>query len=276
MTIQSTVSVTEGKTKTGIFWRKSSTETSREVLVLVMGYAGSLRIWPATFVDRLAQKYVVITYDNRGTGMSIVPASPEEYSMQLMASDLDSVLQELQVEEIHLLGYSMGGCIALEYARCHQSKVKTLVLLSSTAAGRLYVKPPSEVSAALANPQGQTLWDIYMWTFQLMYSPEQLKRCEPQIRDIYEKSKHLPTSVRGLQGHSYAFKNFDGSDYLAGITVPVLIMSGKEDRLMPVANSENLARALSGSKLILVPDCEHALHVQEESLVIKEIEAHCV
>lgn len=275
MTNQAIATIIEGKTQSGIFWRKTSTATSKDVLVLVMGYGGSLRVWPVSFVEKLASKYLVVTYDNRGTGLSFVPAAQEDYTAELMAADLDEVVTELGAPHFHLVGYSMGGCIALEYAVRCPDKVKTLFLLSSTAAGKLFVKPAPEVSAALASPQGQTLWDIYMSTFSLMYSPEQLRRCEPQLRLIFENSKNTPTSIRGLQGHSHAFKTFDCSDSVADLTIPTLIMTGSDDRLMPPANSDNLARAISGSKLVRVPDCEHAVHVQEEALVIREIESHC-
>lgn len=275
MTNQAMATISEGKTQSGIFWRKTSTATSKDVLVLVMGYGGSLRIWPVSFIDKLASKYVVLTYDNRGTGLSFVPASPESYTAQLMAADLNEVVTELDISQFHLMGYSMGGCIALQYAVDFGAKVKTLFLLSSTAAGSLYVKPASEVSSALANPQGQTLWDIYMWTFSLMYSPEQMIRCEPQMRLIYENSKGTPTSVRGLQGHSNAFKTFDLSEAVYGLKIPTVVMTGTEDRLMPPENSDNLAKAIPNSKLVRVENCEHAVHVQEEARVIREIEAHC-
>ncbi len=271
-----TVGAAEGKTETGLFWRKTFTETSKDTLVLVMGYGGSLRIWPATFVEKLAQKYVVITYDNRGTGLSFIPADPTEYTTEIMAGDLDQVVSHLNCGRFHLFGYSMGGCIALDYAHRYQEKVQSLFLLSSTAGGELYAKPQSEISAALANPKGTTLWEIYMSTFELMYSPAHLQRCEGAIRAIYENSRELPTSTIALRGHSYAFKNFNGSNYLADLRMPTAILSGTEDRLMPSQNSVNLVNALPNARLILIPDCEHAAHIQEESLVISEIEKHCV
>jgi len=126
----------EGKTASGIYFRKTSTPHSRDALVLVMGYAGSGRIWPRGFVDKLAQKYAVGTYDNRGTGYSIVPQDPREYTIKKMSDDLDEVVDQLRIGQLHLLGYSMGSCIALQYAHDHAAKVKTLFLLSGLPAVR--------------------------------------------------------------------------------------------------------------------------------------------
>ena len=145
------------KTNSGIFCRKTFSSSSGEPLVLVMGYGASLKIWPISFIEKLAEEYVVITYDNRGTGLSIVPQDPEDYTIKKMSDDLDAVVQRFDVNRFYLLGYSMGGCIALQYAYDHRAKVRSLFLLSSTAGGALYVRPKPEISAALANPQGETL-----------------------------------------------------------------------------------------------------------------------
>ena len=58
---QNLITNIDGKTQTGIFYRKTVTPTSGDVLVLIMGYGGSLRIWPPSFVETLAQKYTVVT-----------------------------------------------------------------------------------------------------------------------------------------------------------------------------------------------------------------------
>ena len=260
------------KTNSGIFCRKTFSSSSGEPLVLVMGYGASLKIWPISFIEKLAEEYVVITYDNRGTGLSIVPQDPEDYTIKKMSDDLDAVVQRFDVNRFYLLGYSMGGCIALQYAYDHRAKVRSLFLLSSTAGGALYVRPKPEISAALANPQGETLWDMYMWTFNLMYSPVALKRYEPALKAIYENSKDHPTTPIAIRGHEHAFKNFDGTSYLAGLSVPTTVLAGADDRLIPAQNSENLAKAIPHARLVLLDGCEHGAHVQEEAKVIHEIE----
>jgi pimeloyl-ACP methyl ester carboxylesterase len=270
-----TVTVVDGKTSGGIYFCETLTQTSNEKLVLVMGYGGSGRIWPRRFVEKLAQKYAVITHDNRGTGHSIVPQDPREYTVKKMSDDFDQVVTRLGAPEFHLLGYSMGSCIALQYAHDHPGKVKTLFLLSGTVGGALYVKPDPALSAALANPQGETLSELYMSSFRLMYSPEVLKEVESQLRDIFEASKDAPTTAAGLAGHSNAFKHFDGTAFLHRLRMPVTILAGEDDRLMPVQNSKNLAKAILGARLVLLPDCEHGAQVQCQDLLIQKIENSC-
>ena len=268
-------SIIEEKTASGIFARKTFTSTSGDTLVLVMGYGGSLRIWPETFVEKLAKKFCVVTYDNRGTGLSFLPKQTEDYSIKAMADDLFEVMTMFGIDAHHLLGYSMGSCIALQYAYDHQEMVKSLFLMSGTAGGSLYVKPDKAMSTALANPEGKTLWDIYMYTWKLMYSPEAFERCQPAFKAIYDASKETPTRPAALLGHSHAFRGFDGVSYLSKIKLPTTILAGRADRLMPVGNSENLAKHIGGSKLILLNDCEHGPHIQLEDEVIVAIESCC-
>jgi pimeloyl-ACP methyl ester carboxylesterase len=289
-----TISQQEGKTTGGIFYRRTfcsgfdadrkptddaqlhsqthSHNPPHPTLVLVMGYGGSLRIWPETLITKLAERYDVITYDNRGTGQSFLPAKETDYTTKTMAEDLDSLATTLGLSHFHLLGYSMGGCIAIEYAHLFPDKVQSLFLLSTTGGGTLYVKPDKTMTQALANPQGKTLWEVYLYTFALMYSPQAFERVQPQLKAIYEMSKSCPTRPQALAGHSHAFKCFDASGYVANLTMPVTILSGADDRMMPAHNSRGLAQVLPLANLLIVPDCEHAVHIEQEDLVIREIE----
>ena len=92
---------------------------------------------------------------------------------------------------------------------------------------------------------------------------------------IFEASKDTPTTTAGLLGHSNAFGRFDGPAFLVGLKMPTTILAGQDDRLMPVQNSENLAKGIPGARLVLVPDCQHGAQVQCEDLVIREIEKVC-
>lgn len=273
--IQSILSVDERRTTGGIACQKTSSNTSGDTLVLVMGYAGSSRIWPSTFVKRLADNYTVITLDNRGTGESIVPKQKEDYTIKLMADDLFEVVSLFGIERHHLLGYSMGSCIALQYIFDHPESVQSLFLLSGTAGGALYAKPDRQISTAFANPQGGTLWEMYMHSWRLMYSPETLDRCLPALTSIYDNSKDSPTSIPALLGHSHAFRGFDGTKYLPSIKVPTTVLSGNADRLMPVQNSLNLTAHIPRARSVLIDDCEHGPHIQCEDQVIIEIERLC-
>ncbi len=265
------VSIQDEKTANGIYCRKVWTSTSADPLLLIMGYGGSLRIWPTTFVEKLAERFTVIVYDNRGTGLSIVPERSEDYSIKAMAEDAREVIDLFEIKKHHLLGFSMGSCIALQYAYSHPESVRSLFLLCGTAGGAFYAKPDKAFSAALANPPGKTLWDVYMSTWGLMFSPEAMINCQPILTDVYEKSKDTPSRPLALAGHSNAFRQFDGTSFLPHLQMPTTVMAGNDDRLMPLKNSENLAENIPGARFVLVPECQHCPHIQVEDNVVAEI-----
>ena len=111
-------------------------------LVLVMGYRLNSTAWPATFIAQLAQRFTVVTLDNRGTGLSDKPVTG--YAIANMARDVRGLLDELQVEHVHMLGYSMGGAIAQEFVRQFPDRVKGLILCATMAGGpsATYAEPP--------------------------------------------------------------------------------------------------------------------------------------
>src|SRR5260370_31717634 len=75
-------------------------------LVLIMGYRLNSGAWPDAFIDTLAQRFTVITFDNRGTGQSDKPVTG--YALANMARDLFDLLGELRITSTYLLGYSMA------------------------------------------------------------------------------------------------------------------------------------------------------------------------
>jgi len=83
-------------------------------VVLIMGYRLSSAAWPSGFIEALAARFTVVTFDNRGTGLSEKPL--DGYALSNMAADVRSLLDHLGIERTHVLGYSMGGAIAQEFA----------------------------------------------------------------------------------------------------------------------------------------------------------------
>jgi len=111
-------------------------------LVLVMGYRLNLTAWPATFIAQLARRFTVVTLDNRGTGRSDKPV--EGYAIANMARDVRGLLDELRFDQVHMLGYSMGGAIAQEFVRQFPNRIKGLILCATMAGGpsATYAGPP--------------------------------------------------------------------------------------------------------------------------------------
>src|ERR1700751_4766785 len=102
-------------------------------LVLVIGYRLNSGAWPAPFVEQLARRFTVITLDNRGTGLSDKPV--QGYAIANMARDVCGLLEELDLPQVHMLGYSMGGAIAQAFVRQFPQRVSSLILCASMCGG---------------------------------------------------------------------------------------------------------------------------------------------
>jgi pimeloyl-ACP methyl ester carboxylesterase len=102
-------------------------------LALIMGYRLNSIAWPVALVEQLARRFTVITVDNRGTGLSDKPV--KGYAIANMARDVSRVLDELEIAQVHMLGYSMGGAIAQEFVRQFPDRVASLILCATMAGG---------------------------------------------------------------------------------------------------------------------------------------------
>ncbi len=100
-------------------------------LVLLHGFTGSSLSW-ATLAETLASQYDIISIDLLGHGKSECPQQPVRYSIQHAASDVLAIVERLDLQTISLLGYSMGGRLALYLAQQYPEIIKTLLLESAS------------------------------------------------------------------------------------------------------------------------------------------------
>lgn len=220
---------------------------SGEPLVLIRGLGSDLQAW-ALQVPTLSKHFRVITYDNRGAGRTSSPDKP--YSIAGMADDLAALLDELKVEKASILGYSMGGMIAQEFALKYPAKVDKLILLATTG------RPDGYVRTMLSNwinvrRSNMSREQIVRSTAPFVYSAELLDDAERYERAVqanvdnpYAQQDHA--FIRQAQ----AILGFDASSRVSGIKASTLVVTNKEDILIPPRHGEALAKAISGAKLL--------------------------
>jgi 3-oxoadipate enol-lactonase len=95
-----------------------------ETIVLINGLADDLETWVLQVDDFLAAGYRVLRFDNRGIGKSSKPAGP--YSSKMLADDAKALVDALGITDFHLLGVSMGGMIAQEYALSNPQDLRSV------------------------------------------------------------------------------------------------------------------------------------------------------
>ncbi len=115
-------------------------------LVMIRGLGSNLLSWYEQ-IDELSRHYKCVVFDNRGAGRTDKPDAP--YSIKQMADDTAGLMDALGIGRAALLGISMGGMIAQEFALHHQQKLSCLILGCTHFGGSGVVQSPPEIVAAV-------------------------------------------------------------------------------------------------------------------------------
>jgi pimeloyl-ACP methyl ester carboxylesterase len=203
----------------------------------------------------LADRFRVITFDNRGVGESDAPPGP--YTIAEMAADGAAVLDAAAVESAHVVGTSLGGMIAQELGLQNPERVDTLVLSSTTPGGDDAFPMPQasvELYAALADdPSPENLRRVVENSLS-----EHTVTTRPELVEeiVRYRLDHRPTRAAWLAQASAAGA-FSSRSALAALDTPTLLIHGMEDNVVDPRNSELLAQALPDAELLLVPCTGH-------------------
>lgn len=262
----------EGLSKSGISYRIYGQRSNRAPLVMVMGYGGCMFSWPLSFVQKLAERQKVIIFDNRGTGRSAPLLKEPPLRMPHMAEDLRELLDSLEIAKVNVLGYSMGGCISLEFSRLYPQRLEKLILQSSTAGGKFYVGADNDVKERMANPRGSNFDEMLFDFFDLCMSVTAMEAHLSTLKAICENARPYPTPPRVLLPQLEAFRNFDASSFVADINTSVLLIHGEGDRILKAANGKKLADALPNCQAVYFESCGHCPHIEHEDAVLSHIE----
>jgi 3-oxoadipate enol-lactonase len=173
------------------------------------------------------------------------------------ADDAVALLDGAGVEQAHVVGLSFGSAIAQEIAIRHPERVRSLVLGSSSAGGKLYVAPDRPIRQFLWRlpdlPAEEGLWA----TVPYLYADTTRRRHAPLIGEDIARRLTRPLDPRAYRAQHEIARAHDTSTRLAAITAPTLVIHGDNDRILPLDNGRLLAGAISGARFIAVPSGAH-------------------
>jgi len=241
-------------------------------LTLINSWGGSMDSWSPRMLDKLATQHLVITMDNRGTGRSGKPDTP--YTMDTMAADSAGVLDAIGVEKSHVMGFSMGGMVAQAVAIDYPEKVSSMVLCGTGPGGLHRVGSSVHVQtelALIANPLPEmTERDRTVKLLYLLY-PRDYVDANLEALILDETYVDHPTPDYALHRQSQAIAGFDSYDQLPHLRMPVLVMTGEDDALVPPGNSETLAARIPAAELVKIPDAGHGFLKQRPDEAVPTI-----
>lgn len=234
--------------ETKIYWEERG---SGPPLVLIMGLGYTSEMWHR-MLPVLAAEHRTIIFDNRGVGRSSVPAAA--YSISDMAADAAAVMDAAEIASAHVLGISMGGLIAQEFALRYPERTKSLILGCTHHGGREAVVADREVFEVLMSrgemPPEEGTRAMVPYIYDASTARERIEE------DLEIRMRTYPTS-EGYFGQVQAIFAFDVRNRLPEISARTLILHGESDRLVPPENGRLLARLIPNSTLIMLPNASH-------------------
>lgn len=239
-------------------------EGSGETLVFIHGLSDSLMYWEF-LANNLKNDYRVLRVDLRGHGESELGS--DEITIGTYVNDLNNLLEELDISKVNLIGFSLGGLVAMDFAIRYPQKVDSLVLMSS------YCKVDDSLCKVLN--QFKEALDISFEEFYDLILPMVL--CPDIIDDNKEELmllKQIASQTANTDAYIKAVEacmDFNAEDELAKIDIPTLILAGKYDEISRLDMQFDLQRKIRNSKLIVFEDSKHNLLVGKNNEKVLEI-----
>lgn len=232
-------------------------------LVLVHGFSASLHTWDA-WVRDLKSDHRVISLDLPGHGLT---RAPDEYAigMDQFVKTVDEVTDYLRAEQFTLVGSSMGGNTAWEFALANPDKLNALVLVAASGWPPEEGEEPSEslVFKLLGNKAARSIMkdlDMSMlirgalrdsFVDQTFVTDEMVSRYASLSRAPGHRQAILDLTVNRGE------RRMATPDLMAGIDVPTLILHGDQDNLVPVSAARRFAESIPGAEIAIYPNVGH-------------------
>jgi pimeloyl-ACP methyl ester carboxylesterase len=238
-------------------------------LVLLHAFPLDSRMWNAVR-EPLASHVRVITPDQRGLGRSPLPASDREPSLEDAARDVVALLDRLGLDRVVLGGCSMGGYLAMAVLRLAPERVGGLVFIDTKATPDTPEAAQARLDvAARVDREGVKTWlaEANLPNLLAASTREQRPEVAETVREIIESQPPAGVSWAAL-----ALRNRPGSlDLLRDSGVPALVIVGEEDSITPVAAASELAGAMDGATLVVLPGAGHLTPLEDPAGVVEAI-----
>ncbi|GAA1995323.1 proline iminopeptidase-family hydrolase [Microbacterium pumilum] len=242
-------------------------------------------------LDRLAEKFRLVYYDQRGRGRSADGVRPKDVTLISEMGDLDAVRSDLELETVAVLGHSWGGVLAMEYATRHPERVSHLVLMNTAPASHhdaevfrrhlRSIRPASEINAMDALAASDTFragalhaeLDYYRLHFRpALVATDQLDRVIPRLRAHFTPERVLLARAieQRLYRDTWSSPTYDLLPRLHHLAVPTLLLHGEHD-FIPIRLAEHIAGAIPDSRFVVLPGCGHFAYMEAPELVREQV-----
>ena len=209
-------------------------------------------------LQRLAERYCLVRYDGRGTGLSDLDVT--SLSLQTSVSDLEAVVHAQALERFALLGISGGAATSIAYAVRHPHRVSKLVLFGGYALGRNKrgsTQDVDEAKAFLTMARGGWVEDraLYARAFFSFWLPTG----SPEEMQSFIDLQRVSVSGANTLKVRMAVDDIDVNELLAKVVTPTLVFHCINDKLVPFDLGRRLAASIHNARFVALDSANHAL-----------------
>jgi len=237
-------------------------------------------------LEGLAADREVVFYDQLGCGRSDKPDDTSLWKVGRFVDEVDTVRKALGLEEVHLLGQSWGGWLAIEYMLTRQEGVVGLVLASTSASIRQFVEEAEKLKAALPPEVYETMLrheaagELHHPDYEVAvveFYNRHVCRLDPWPEAMLRTGENLDGNpvYETMNGPNEFFvignlKSWDREDRLGEIRAPTLVTVGRYDEITP-ACAATIQRGIQGSELRLFEESSHTAHLEETDEYLRAV-----
>ncbi len=231
-------------------------------LVFLNSLGSDLRIWD-DLVPHFAGRFPIVRYDKRGHGLSDCPTGP--YTLRDFRHDLAGLLDHLGIQTALLVGVSVGGMIAMDFAVAYPARVQGLVLCDTGTKIGTPEYWDERITAVRQNgiePLAKTI--LARW-----FSSSFARRHPAHYRGYYNMLTRTP--VEGYAATCEAIRDADLRAAAPTISAPVLVVCGAEDLATPPELGQALAATLPHARFVLIPQAGHLPSIEQPAFLANAI-----
>jgi pimeloyl-ACP methyl ester carboxylesterase len=200
----------------------------------------------------LTGRHRAVRYDIRPFGESSLPDTPYKTTDDLLA-----LIDELKIERAHLVGHSFGGGVAIDFALEHPTRVASLVLVNSGVTGAtLPADEQKEAMQVFMRARESETGAVEAWLGLSLWSAS---RARPQVMKAIERATTTSAARFRMAAPPFAPITPPAIGRLGEIRAPTLVVSGDRDTPGNRANSDALAKAIPGARLVVIPGADHGI-----------------
>lgn len=238
-------------------YRELGKQNGGTPVVFLVHLAAVMDNWDPRVVDGIASNHHVIVFDNKGLGAS---SGKSAESIEEMADDATTFIKAFGFKQVDLLGFSMGGMVAQEIVLKDPQLVRKMILAGTGPAGGVGISTVGRVANFDLLRGYVTFQDPKQFLF-FTRTPNGIKAGKDFLKRLKERTENrdkeitIPAYMAQLRALK-AWGNKKPAD-LSVVKIPVLVINGDNDRMIPTPNTYDLAKRLPNSTLVIYPDAGH-------------------